>query len=269
MNGGQAPTSGRTTDTRDLLAAYDAQLRGAPPRAVTHAPDGPLTRIAGPLRALVTAPRDVGLRGGELDELIARQRDFFAARGEAVEWRLRRHDLPADLPDRLRASGFTPDPPTEVLIGSVEEAALRRPVLPGGVTLRQVGTDADLHAVAALQSAVWGLDLSGLGDDLIARIGAAPRDTVVLAAEAGGQMVSAAWLAFRPGTQFATLLGGSTLAEWRGKGIYRALVDARVALAADRGTPYLHVDASPDSAPVLRRLGFRTITTMTPYVWTP
>ncbi|MFD9321688.1 GNAT family N-acetyltransferase [Streptomyces sp. NPDC060053] len=257
------------TDARDLLAAYDAQLRGAPPHAATHAPDGPLTRVAGPLRALVTGPPDLGLRGRELDELIARQRDFFAARGEAVEWRLRVHDTPADLPDRLSAVGFTPLPPSAVLIGPVAEATVRRPVLPGGVTLRQVSADADLHAVAALQSAIWGLDLSGLGDDLIARIGAAPRDTVVLVAEAGGEMVSAAWLAFRPGTQFATLLGGSTLVEWRGRGIYRALIDARVALAAERGVPYLHVDASPDSAPLLRRLGFQAITMMTPYVWTP
>ncbi|MER5197403.1 GNAT family N-acetyltransferase [Streptomyces sp. NPDC002755] len=257
------------TDARDLLAAYDAQLRGAPPHAATHAPDGPLTRAVGPLRALVSGPPDLGLHGRELDELIARQRDFFAARGEAVEWRLRVHDTPADLPDRLSAAGFTPHPPSTVLIGPVAETAVRRPVLPGGVTLRQVSADADLHAVAALQSAIWGLDLSGLGDDLIARIGAAPRDTVVLVAEAGGEMVSAAWLVFRPGTQFATLLGGSTLVQWRRRGIHRALVDARVALAAERGIPYLHVDASPDSAPLLRRLGFRTITTMTPYVWTP
>ncbi|MFE7929231.1 GNAT family N-acetyltransferase [Streptomyces sp. NPDC057456] len=257
------------TDSRDLLAAYDAQLRGAPPHAAAHAPDGPLTRVAGPLRALVTGPPDLGLRGRELDELIARQRDFFAARGEAVEWRLRVHDTPADLPDRLSAAGFTPLPPSAVLIGPVAEATVRRPVLPGGVTLRQVSADADLHAVAALQSAIWGLDLSGLGDDLIARIGAAPRDTVVLVAEAGGEMVSAAWLAFRPGTQFATLLGGSTLVEWRGRGIYRALIQARLALAAERGVPYLHVDASPDSAPLLRRLGFQAITRMTPYVWTP
>jgi hypothetical protein len=29
------------------------------------------------------------------------------------------------------------------------------------------------------------------------------------------------------------------------------------------------VDASSDSAPILRRLGFQAITTTTPYVWTP
>jgi hypothetical protein len=36
-----------------------------------------------------------------------------------------------------------------------------------------------------------------------------------------------------------------------------------------RGVRYLEVDASDDSAPILRRLGFRAVTTTTPYVWMP
>jgi hypothetical protein len=36
-----------------------------------------------------------------------------------------------------------------------------------------------------------------------------------------------------------------------------------------RGVRYLQVDASDDSAPILRRLGFRAVTTTTPYIWTP
>lgn len=257
--------------TRTLLGAYDAELRGAPPTAVLHAPDGPLTRIAGPLRALLTAPRDLGLSGRELDELIVRQREFFGARGEAVEWRLRGHDLPADLPDRLRAAGFTPGAPETVLAAVVADVDARRagPSLPPGVTLRRVTAEADLRAVAALQSEIWGLDLSGLGDDLLARVASGTHDTVVLVAEADGAMVSAAWFSVRPGTRFATLLGGATLAGWRGRGLYRASVAARLALAAERGIPYVHVDASADSAPLLRALGFRALTTLTPYVWTP
>jgi hypothetical protein len=30
---------------------------------------------------------------------------------------------------------------------------------------------------------------------------------------------------------------------------------------------YLYVDASPDSRPILERLGFVVVTTTTPYVW--
>ena len=61
----------------------------------------------------------------------------------------------------------------------------------------------------------------------------------------------------------------STLAAWRGRGIYRALVAVRARRAVARGVRYLQVDASDDSAPILRRLGFGAVTTTTPYVWTP
>jgi GNAT superfamily N-acetyltransferase len=82
-------------------------------------------------------------------------------------------------------------------------------------------------------------------------------------------VVCAAWLVVRPGTGLAGLRGGSTLPGWRGRGIYRALVAARVRLAAAHGVSYLHADASPDSAPVLRRGGFHAVTTTTPYVRAP
>ncbi|WP_050776729.1 hypothetical protein [Streptomyces sp. SPB074] len=54
-----------------------------------------------------------------------------------------------------------------------------------------------------------------------------------------------------------------------GRGLYRATVAARARIAAARGVRYLQVDASADSAPILRRLGFLELTTTTPYIWTP
>ena len=72
-----------------------------------------------------------------------------------------------------------------------------------------------------------------------------------------------------PPAQFASLWGGGTLPAWRGRGIYRALVAYRAGLAARRGYRYLTVDASADSEPILRRLGFRCLARTTPYHWTP
>jgi GNAT superfamily N-acetyltransferase len=230
--------------------------------------DGPLVRVVGQFRGFVSPSRGLGVRGDELDRLIARQRDFFAARGEAVEWKHRSHDLPADLPDRLRAAGFVAEEDEAVLVGVATEMAAA-PVLPEGVRLRQVTAKEDLRRIAAMESTVWGQDWSWLADDLAGRVAAAPDDVVILVAEAGELVVSAAWLVYRPGTDFAGLWGGSTLPQWRGKGIYKALVARRAQLAVARGVRYLQVDASDDSAPILRRLGFQQITTTTPYVWTP
>lgn len=259
------------TTTDGLLAAYDEQMRGAPPNlpaGVRHEQDGPVLRIVGQFRGFVSTPPDLGVEGADLDRLIARQRDHFAARGEAVEWKTRGHDRPADLPRRLLAAGFVPEERETVLIGRTEEMAAE-PVLPQGVTLRQVDAAADLRRIAAMESAVWGEDWSWLADDLIARVATAPDDIAVLVAEADGEVVCAAWLVIRTGTDFAGLWGGSTLAAWRGRGIYRALVAARARIAAARGVAYLQVDASDDSAPILRRLGFHAVTTTTPYVWSP
>jgi GNAT superfamily N-acetyltransferase len=259
------------TTTHVLLAAYDQQMRGAPanlPAGVTCEQDGPLIRIVGQFRGFVSAPRDVGVRGSELDLLIARQRDYFARRGEAVEWKAWGHDEPADLPERLRDAGFVAEERETVLIGLTQRMA-QEAVLPEGVVLRQVVADEDMRRIAAMESTVWDQDMNWLGEDLIGRVAAHPQDITVLVAEADGEVVSAAWLAIRPGTDFAGLWGGSTLPEWRGRGIYRALVACRAQRAVALGIRYLQVDASDDSNPILRRLGFQAVTTTTPYVWSP
>jgi len=255
-----------------LLAAYDAQLRlwvpAGPPTSPVYEVVGPVLRVVGRTRGFVETAQDVGVRGEALDALIRRHRDFFAARGEAVEWKTRSHDVPADLPERLEAAGFVAEDRETVVIGLAAPLA-SAPILPDGVTLRRVTGRADFERIAALQTEVWGDDQAWLADDLEASVREAGDDVVIIVAEAGDLLVSSARLEFQPGTDFAGLWGGSTLAAWRGRGVYRALVAARAKLAVGRGVPYLQVDASDDSLPILLRLGFEAVTTTTPYVWTP
>lgn len=256
-----------------MLAVYDEHMRGVepePPAGVRYERDGPLLRVAGWHRGYICGPHEVGVAGAELDRLIARQRDYFAARGQAVGWPVCAHDQPAGLPARLRAAGFVPGQADQVLIGLAADLATG-PALPHGVMLRWVSADADMRRIAAMQSAVWGQDFSWLGEHLIGQIAAAGDGIAVAAAEAGGEVVCAAWLLFfGPGAGgFARLLGGATLPQWRSRGSYRALVAARAQRAAARGVTYLLVEASADSAPILRRLGLRAVTTTTTYVWTP
>ena len=261
----------RVTDTDTLLRAYDEQMRGFRGRpGLIIEQDGPVLRVAGQHRGFVTTPRDLGVDGPELDALIARQRDYFALRGEAVEWKTRGHDLPASLTDRLRAAGFVPEDQETVVIGVTSDMAAD-PVVPNGTTLREVTADADLRAIAAMESTIWGEDLSFMGEELIVSRAAAPDEIAFFSVtdDATGQVVSAAWIIYHPDTDFAYLAGGSTLEAWRKRGIYHALVAVRAQQAVARGTRYLMVDASDDSAPILGRLGFTAVTTTTPYVWTP
>ena len=259
-------------DITALLGAYDAQLRAHvhdPRPAVIRADrDGPLLRTTGFGGRGWLEHHDLGgLDGAELDELIARQVRVFAGRGEQVEWKLHGHDLPVDLPERLRAAGFVPEDMETVLIAPVAAIGTEASV-PDGVVVREVSEPADLRRIGRMEEEVWDDDHSWI-DDLGEERAADPDGLRIFVAEAGGAVVCAGWIRFPSGTDFATLWGGATLEAWRGRGIYRALVAHRARLAAERGRRYLEVDASDDSRPILERLGFVAVTTTTPYVWTP
>nr|WP_276610711.1 GNAT family N-acetyltransferase [Kineococcus siccus] len=120
-----------------------------------------------------------------------------------------------------------------------------------------------------MQTRVWGDDWSWLAADLFSRAqGEGPLVRIVLA-EDGDQLVSAGWLSLVPDSGFAGLWGGSTLPSHRGRGAYRCLVARRARIAAGLGVRHLHVDASPDSRPLLERFGFTAVATTTPYVYPP
>lgn len=270
-------------DPAALLAAYHDQLR-----TEDHEPlpagwrlerDGPVTRMFMGRSGFVSYRSVAHLSPDELDALIARQRDIFAALGQEVEWKWRAYDLPADLPDRLRAAGFQPQERETVVVGLAEP--LTALDTPAGVRLRAVTARADLDRIAAMESAVWGEDRGWLAEALEAELEAAPESLTILVAEADGtaaadgtaeadgMVVSAGWVRYVAGTDFAGLWGGSTLKAWRRKGIYRALVAARARLALDCGYRYLQVDASDDSRPILQCLGFVALTETVPYVFSP
>lgn len=264
-------------DPAALLSTYDRQLRAYVPdplpAGVSVERDGPLLRFLGyGGGGFLTYVDLAGLAGAELDALIARQREVFARRAEPVEWKLHGHDQPADLPDRLTAAGFVPEDRETVVVGPVALVAGALPVVPEGVRLREVTAREDLERIAAMESAVWGEDRSGHADMLAKELAADPGSLTIVVAEStdgAGEVASAGWIRYVPGTRFATLWGGSTLPQWRRRGIYRALVAYRARLAQARGFTMLQVDASDDSRPILQRLGFVAVTTTTPYVYTP
>ncbi len=262
-------------DVSELLSAYDAQLRahvpGRLPSEVTVDRDGPLVRFFGLGNRGFVGYRDLeGLEGTRLDELIGRQVRLFAERGEPFEWKLHSHDRPPDLARRLRLAGFIPEDEETVVIAPVDDVA-GRPLLPEGVSVREVTDRIDLDRIAAFEQNAWGdgEDRGWLAESLEAERTADPQALRIVVAEAGGSIVCAGWVRFEHGTDFATLWGGSTLPAWRGRGIYRALVAYRASLAAQRGFRFLEVDASSASRPILERLGFSAVTTTTPYIWSP
>ena len=253
------------------LAAYNAQVR----RRVQ--PDGS--------GALIEAGRHVvrcvtvdgrgwsGVTWSDLDEanadrVIADQVALFRDRDEKFEWKLYDYDQPPDLARRLLAAGFAAEAEEALMVADV--AAVAAPVaLPAGVRLLPVTDEAGVGLLIDVHERVFGTDHSQLRRSLVAQLRDSPEVTGMVVAMAGDEPVCSARIEFLPGTEFAGLWGGGTLPQWRGRGIYRALVAYRAGLAAARGYRYLQVDASPDSRPILERLGFARLASTTPYVWEP
>jgi GNAT superfamily N-acetyltransferase len=263
------------SDVPELLAAYDAQVRDRVPdplpTGVTIERDGPLVRFFGLAGRGFVVYRDLGgVEGADLDELIARQVRVFAERGESFEWKLHGHERPEDLSRRLLAAGFVPEEAETVVIAPVDAIATKVR-LPEGVSLREVTSRPDFERIAALEQAVWGHEdqQNWLVEMLDSERTVDPDAITIVVAEAATTVVCAGWIRFERRTEFATLWGGATLPKWRRRGIYRATVAFRANLAAERGFRYLETDASDDSRPILERLGFRAVTTTTPYVWSP
>jgi GNAT superfamily N-acetyltransferase len=260
------------TSPAELLALYDAQQRlivpEHPPAGITFELTNGVLRVTGRAEGFVETAQHLDLSGSELDALIAEHRDFFAARGEPLEWKTRAHDLPASIPQHLERAGFVAQERETVLVGHTADLLTSRP-LPPGIEIRETQNHDDIVGMAAMLSEVWGGDFAWLVDDLEAQLDAEPDLTVLFVAEAQGRIVSGARIEFTPGSDFAGLWGGSTAPGWEGKGIYGAIAAARAQRAHRLGVRYLQVDASDESSPILRRRGFTEITTTTPYVWMP
>lgn len=208
------------------------------------------------------------LRGADVDAVIAEEQAYFGPLGE-VEWKVYAHDTPADLRQRLVAHGFQVDEEETVLVLDLHDGARRAtaPRQPREVDVRRLQTVAQLADVRRIEETVWEEDFGWLeerlGDDM-----AMSDDYIgVYVAYVEEQPACAGWIYFHPHSQFATLYGGSTLPEQRRRGLYTAILDARLQEAAARGYRFVTTDASPSSRPILERAGFEPLTTTWPCVW--
>ncbi len=264
----------RCMDAAAVLAAFDEQVRRA------KAPDGTgaALEVTGKLARRIARPgvQGSGITWSDLDyddadAVIAEQIAFFAERGQEFEWKLYDYDKPADLAGRLLAAGFAAREPESFVVAEVSAitAAMQGTAWPQGVVIERVRDQAGVAKMTAVQELVFGEDRSQLLAAISAQLEADQKIVGIFIAMAGDLPVSAARIEFLPDTEFAGLWGGGTLPTWRGRGIYRALVRRRAELAAERGYRYLTVDASPDSWPILDRLGFTRLAITTPCVWSP
>ncbi|HEV2358640.1 MAG TPA: GNAT family N-acetyltransferase [bacterium] len=258
----------------EILARFDAEMRiDPPPRpGVQYERVGNVVRGFGTWHAVVFAR----LTSANADAAIAEQVAFFhaianTAGARAIEWKVYGHDTPADLGSRLSAVGFEPDEPETLMVldlaappraGDAGAELSDATATPLGIDIRRVTGAAGLADLIAAGSAAFGRSeaeqMARIGRELSARLGDPALSLHV--AYAAGRPVAGARLECPPERSFAGLWGGGTIPEYRGRGIYRALVQTRAQEARRRGYRYLRVDARETSRPILERLGFVSLT---------
>ncbi|WP_156415425.1 MULTISPECIES: GNAT family N-acetyltransferase [unclassified Terrabacter] len=257
-----------------LLRVFHDQTRAPVPLGTAERPlelDGPVRKHydldpAGHF-AMVESPDGLG---DDPDGLVLRVRDFFAQRGQKVEWKTYDYDEPSDLGARLEAAGFVREDDEALILGEAGPLAAQDLALPEGVVVRAADGFEDFARMRTMSETVWGDDHAWVTESLYPEWVARPdsMDVVVVEESREGPVLCAARGEY-DASGFTGLWGGSTLPEWRGRGLYRATLLHRARLGLDRGKEYVRVDASPDSEPILRRLGLHRVATTTPYVFDP
>ena len=255
-------------DRLAALAAFDEQVRrhpelDAPDGEVEYDDDGVIRIVSG--AGAWTGVIWSGLDQVSADKVIAAQISRFARLSTPWEWKYYSYDQPEDLPDRLLAAGFRRQQAEALLVAEIADLRLEL-APPAGVELRAVTDQESVDALVSVHDEVFGEDHSRLGKTLLAGIAHEPPKAAAVVAFAGPAPIAAGRVEFCSGTDFASLWGGGTLPAWRSRGVFRSLVAHRAALASARGFRYLQVDASPDSRPILQRLGFVELAATIPFM---
>ena len=259
------------TDPAVLLRAYDEQLRtdAETPNATDVVRLGPLrlATFAGG-RGFVTYPRPDDPDEPTVRDWVKQVVDHYRRLPEtsSVEWKTRGHDHLPGLHQALVDHGFLAEEPESIMVGAAAGLAVDV-ALPEGVRLRRITAEADVRAMSAMADEVFGDPVSENRATAILRGMQRRPDWEVWVAEAGEQMISCGRLEPVPGTDFASIWGGATRPEWRGRGIYRALTAERARSALRIGKTLIHSDSTEFSRPILERSGLIKVSTTTPYIW--
>lgn len=200
------------------------------------------------------------------DATIREQIAYFENLEQPFEWKSYSHDKPEDLLERLRKHSFTIEEREALLVLDPNQlsAKLQQPITHD---IRLLKKPSELEDVLKVETAVWKSDQSDIVAYLAKNMETQPEMLRVYVAYVDDKPVSCAWMFFQENSGFASLWGGSTIKEYRGRGIYTSLVTIRAQEAIKHGASFLTVDASPMSQPILEKLGFQFLAYTYPCKW--
>ena len=245
-------------DAAEILRQLDEQRRTVAAAGETLETVGPITRARsadGSHHWIIHS----SLAEEDADAIIAREVAHYRRLGVRCEWKLFAHDAPGDLKERLRRHGFEIGPLEAVMVFNLSQSAawIHETNVSNIVRIDREDQIADFRRVA---EAVFRKDYTFTSNELTAALAEGSTNHRGYVAYVDGKPASIGRLYTHPASSFGGLNGGGTLAEFRGRGLYRAVVAARARDAIRSGAKYLMVDALPTSRPILERLGFERLT---------
>ncbi len=244
-------------DTQEILALFDKEQR-----IEIDYPDMEKEVLPRIVRFVRPAPGMSFVLYSHLDEenvdaAIQEQIAYFSANNQPFEWKVYAHDTPPDLRERLVAYGFEPEDADAIMVLDLQEAppSLLEPVT---ADVRPITRD-QLDDVIAVEEQVWGGNFEWIKQRMGSHL-EVPDYLSIYVAYVNEEPACTGWIYFYKNSQFAGLWGGSTVPAYRKRGLYTAVLAARVQKAIRRGYRFLTIDASPMSRRIVARHGFRQVT---------
>ena len=209
----------------------------------------------------------------ESDVAAAIDAELAAVRGNAkvLMWKLYAHDsMHAELREALIARGCNENDHSTLMATPVQSLitalAATQKSTSTNLTVRELMTSNDLDAYQNIWDDVWpDAPNSRYVNDYRALIEKHEPGIAFFAGFDGDNPVTSGYMFHAPGAPFALLCGGTTKAAWRRQHAYTRMLAVRAEAALERGTTYLAVEASPESKPILERLGFIPLSTLAFY----
>ncbi len=256
----------------DLLTLYDETMRKhAHPAGMTRESTSRVSRYTtGTASQRFIMWHDFAATdaaGAVDDELHAVQ-----GRAHVLMWKLYGHDPARDaLRTALLVRGFAENDHSTLMMVPVallvESLSLAETPGSTSIDVRQLTIAKHLDAYQNIWDNVWpDAPNSRYVNDYRALIERGETGILFYAGfAASDNPVTSGYMFHHPGDAIALLCGGTTKAAWRRQRAYTRMLAIRAQAAVERGASYLAVEASPDSKPILERLGFTPLSTLAFY----
>ena len=187
--------------------------------------------------------------------VIQDELNYFKQLGVGFEWKVYSYDKPNHLKELLKQHGFSIEPRESLMVMEINDM---HPFLQRDdqFYVKEIVDEKGIREMISLIDIIWEESHEELGDRLWRDKQNDPDSLYLYGVYDNDQLVSASWIYFEKNSSFASLWGGSTLPDYRGKGFYTALLSIRAAKAIEKGYRFLTVDASSMSRPILEKHGF-------------